>query len=274
MDKLVSIVLPVYNGERFLAESIDSVIAQTYQNWELIIIDDCSSDSSPEIAKRYAEHDSRIHYYRNEQNLKLPRSLNRGFSLSKGNYLTWTSDDNQYLPQAIEKMLFFMKEKKVDLVYAGSEIVDEQGQHVSYFSAAPDTKRAIFSWNCIGACFLYTRRVYQEVGDYDESRFLVEDYDYWMRVCSRFEVFGINETLYIYRIHPDNLTNTAKQGQIASRCETMLLCNAELFGKLDNKQKFNLYSQLNYLRSHCDNKKDRNKYISKVKFYKYLSKIS
>ena len=87
MSELVRIILPVYNGEQYLRESIDSVIAQTYQNWELIIIDDCSSDASPSIAASYAERDSRIHYYRNEHNLKLPRSLNRGFSLAKGEYL-------------------------------------------------------------------------------------------------------------------------------------------------------------------------------------------
>ena len=84
MKDLISVVLPVYNGEKYLRESIDSVIAQTYQNWELLIVDDCSTDSTALIAKEYAEKDSRIHYYLNEKNLRLPRNLNRGFSLAKG----------------------------------------------------------------------------------------------------------------------------------------------------------------------------------------------
>ena len=80
MNDLISIVLPVYNGAKYLRESIDSVLAQTYTNWELLIVDDCSGDETPEIAREYAEKDPRIHYYRNEQNLRLPRNLNKGFS--------------------------------------------------------------------------------------------------------------------------------------------------------------------------------------------------
>lgn len=268
---LVSIVLPIYNGEKYMRQSIDSVINQTYKNWELIIIDDCSSDNTPIIAKEYAKKDDRIRYYRNESNLKLPGGLNRGFSLSKGDYLTWTSDDNQYLPQAIEKMLFCMKEQKVDLVYAGSEIVDEQGQHVSFFKAESDTKRAIFGWNCVGACFLYTREVYDKIGKYDENLFLVEDYDYWLRVCSCFNAFGIDEMLYVYRTHSQNLTNTARKGEIAELCEKMLLKNVSLYGKIDKKQKFRLYTQLHSLRANLDNPKDRNKYKVKWMFYKFIN---
>ena len=88
-DSLISIVLPVYNGEKFLEKSIESCLYQTYANWELLIIDDGSVDKSAEIARQYEKRDSRIHYYRNEYNLKLPRTLNRGFSRAKGEYLTW-----------------------------------------------------------------------------------------------------------------------------------------------------------------------------------------
>ena len=94
MSDLISIVLPVYNGAKFLCESIDSVINQTYKNWELLILDDCSTDETAKIAQKYVEQDSRIRYYLNEKNLRLPRNLNKGFSLAKGDYLTWTSDDN------------------------------------------------------------------------------------------------------------------------------------------------------------------------------------
>ena len=112
MRDLISIVLPVYNGARFLKDSIDSVIAQTHQNWELLILDDCSTDETPEIAKEYQATDSRIQYYRNEKNLKLPGNLNKGFSLAKGEYLTWTSDDNRFRPNALERMLEVLQEKK------------------------------------------------------------------------------------------------------------------------------------------------------------------
>ena len=104
MNNLISIVLPVYNGERFLRESIDSVLAQTYTNWELLIVDDCSTDNTAAIVHEYVQKDSRVQYYKNEKNLRLPRNLNRGFSLARGDYLTWTSDDNVFWPTALEKM--------------------------------------------------------------------------------------------------------------------------------------------------------------------------
>lgn len=77
-ESMISIVLPVYNGERYLKKSIESCLNQSYRNWELLIIDDGSTDRSAEIAKEYVQIDSRVHYYRNEHNLKLPKTLNRG----------------------------------------------------------------------------------------------------------------------------------------------------------------------------------------------------
>ena len=104
MDDLISIVLPIYNGEKYMKQSIDSVINQTYANWELLIVDDGSTDNTAAIAREYAEKDNRIKYYKNPQNMRLPKTLNRGFSLATGDYLTWTSDDNYYYPTALEIM--------------------------------------------------------------------------------------------------------------------------------------------------------------------------
>lgn len=268
MDKLVSIVLPVYNGERFLAESIDSIIAQTYQNWELIIIDDCSSDSSPEIAKRYAEHDSRIRYYRNEHNLKLPKSLNRGFSLTKGDYLTWTSDDNLYLPEAIEKMVMAIVLESADFVFATCDVINEDGVVVEIIKAPQDYKNAIIGGDFVGACFLYTRNVYETVGDYDVNKFLVEDYDYWLRIFYRFNVYNIEEVLYQYRWHDGTLTSTEKKDKINSMCEKVLWANIGNYGRLSLKQKYYFYSQLHFMRQSKDDLKEKNVYKFKASFYK------
>ena len=86
MDDLISIVLPIYNGEKYMKQSIDSVINQTYANWELLIVDDGSTDNTAAIAREYAEKDNRIKYYKNPQNMRLPKTLNRGFSLATGDY--------------------------------------------------------------------------------------------------------------------------------------------------------------------------------------------
>lgn len=267
MNNLVSIVLPVYNGEKYLSESIDSVIAQTYQNWELIIIDDCSSDSSPEIAKSYVSKDSRIQYYRNEQNLKLPRSLNRGFSLAKGDYLTWTSDDNKYLPVAIEKMIDTLEQEKTEFVFATCDVINAEGEIVEVWAAPKDYQKAIIGGNYVGACFLYTRNVYETIGEYNPNRFLVEDYDYWLRVFARYPVSNIPEVLYQYRWHDGTLTSTEKKDKINRSCEKVILEHLPEYGKLSVLQKYYLYSSLHRLRQTRTSTKERDYYKTKVSLY-------
>src|SRR5574344_1693507 len=114
MSELVSIVLPVYNGEKYLAQSIESVLNQTYENIELIIVNDCSTDNSRDIAQKYANKNSGIKIIDNTENKKLPASLNIGFEAANGEYYTWTSDDNYYEPTAIEKMVQYLKTKPTD----------------------------------------------------------------------------------------------------------------------------------------------------------------
>lgn len=263
-EKLVSIILPIYNGEKYMKLSIESIINQTYRNWELIIVDDCSTDGTPEIAKSYAYKDNRILYYRNDVNLKLPRGLNRGFSLSKGNYLTWTSDDNLYLPCAIERMVDTLENEKVDFVFATCDVINEKGDVVEVIKAPRDFKKSILGGNFVGACFMYTRKVYETIGDYNPERFLVEDYDYWLRIFSKFDVSNINDTLYQYRWHDGALTSTEKKEKINDVCEQVLLDNVKAFGKLDLLQKFYLYSHLNKLRQCKTDKSERHKYRKKT----------
>jgi len=203
---LVSIVLPTYKRAHLLPLAIRSVLAQTYTNWELIVVDDNSPDATAEVVASFS--DPRISYVRNEPNLKLPRALNRGFSLARGEYLTWTSDDNLFAEQALEKMVARLRTGDCDLVYADYYLFSEQDgegrprdpQH-DRLSATVQLEKG----NHIGACFLYTRRVYETVGDYDPELFLVEDYDYFIRVARRFTLAHIAEPLYYFRRDEDTL---------------------------------------------------------------------
>lgn len=245
MSKLVSIVLPVYNGERFLRESIDSILRQTYTNWELLILDDCSTDKTPEISMEYAERDDRIRYYRNEENLRLPGNLNRGFSHSNGEYLTWTSDDNLFRPMALERMVDVLESNPVvDLVYASYQIIDEKGASKQVFRADTNGQDHILGSNVVGACFLYTRKVYEHIGDYDVGLFLVEDFDYWQRVMMKFQSMPIDDVLYDYRWHDASLTSTKNEKSFAERLEKMLLKNRPGFGKLNLEASYSYYSAL------------------------------
>jgi len=245
MNDLISVVLPVYNGAKYLRESIDSVLTQTYANWELIIVDDCSSDETPDIAREYAKKDGRIRYYRNEANLRLPRNLNKGFSLTKGDYLTWTSDDNRYRPDALEKMICALQENThAQLVYASYDVIDENDDLVETYIAKKGSIKRLVGFNTVGACFLYTRKAYETVGDYDHEMILVEDYDYWQRIAMRFETVTIEQVLYDYRRHSGALTSTMRQEQFNRNREKMLLKNISGFGKLNTLQKYYFYSAL------------------------------
>lgn len=266
MSKLVSIVLPVYNGAKFLRESLDSILAQTYTNWELLILDDCSSDDTPAISMEYAEKDSRICYHRNEKNLRLPGNLNRGFSLSAGEYLTWTSDDNMFRPTALERMVEVLESNPdVDLVYASYQIIDENGAAKQVFGADPNGQDHILGSNVVGACFLYTRKVYEQVGDYDVNLFLVEDFDYWQRVMMAFRAMPIEEVLYDYRWHDASLTSTKNEKQFAERLEKMLLKNRPGFGKLNLEASYFYYSAL--ARS-CKGQEKKNTYAVRLMWLK------
>ncbi len=243
MNKLVSIVLPVYNGAKYLEKSINSVIEQTYKEWELLILDDCSTDETPDISEKYVKYDDRIKYFRNEHNLKLPGNLNRGFSLAKGDYLTWTSDDNKFHPTAIEKMVAALQPpSKAQFVFASCNIIDDKDEVTDLFVAEKNCKNVIVGQNCIGACFMYTREVYQTVGEYDTELFLTEDFDYWQRVISRFDAVSIDEVLYDYRRHGANLTSTMKKEKFYTAYKNMLMKNISLFGKLNMTQKYFFYN--------------------------------
>ena len=273
MNKLVSIVLPVYNGAEYLIESINSILSQTYQNWELLILDDCSTDETADISKEFENKDSRIHYYRNDVNLRLPGNLNKGFSLSKGDYLTWTSDDNRFHETAIEKMVSKIEMTNgVDFVYASYNVIDGNGDCIDYYVVPTDCKDIIVGSNCIGACFLYTRRVYEAIGDYDVSLFLVEDFDYWQRIFARFTATSILDILYDYRKHENNLTNTMKKENFYTAYKRMLQKNIQLYSKLNFKKKYYYYTGINKCQLELKEHINKNEY-KKYKKYKIIFNI-
>ena len=267
MNDLISIVLPVYNGSKYLSESIESILSQTYKNWELIIIDDCSSDNTPQIANRYCTFDSRIRYYKNENNLRLPRALNKGFSLAKGDFFTWTSDDNIYEKDALEKMLYSLKSNNADFVFCSYNTIDENGEIIGFVRVPDDFKNSIVGSNIVGACFLYTRKVYNSVGDYQHGRILVEDYDYWARIISTHKTVVINnEQLYRYRVHPGSLTGSNASSTISAAMVELILYNKRLYKRFNLAQKYFYYSGL-ARHSFISGKR---KYSFKACLYKYI----
>lgn len=210
----ISIILPTYNGERWITDAIDSILGQTEGSWELIVIDDASSDNTYRIVKRYADRDDRIRLIRNPVNRKLPASLNIGFRNARGKYYTWTSDDNRFKPDALEKLSDCLDNNSdVALVAMNADVIDENGvvlgtldDHYKYKKRA---EHLLFGSN-VGAAFMYRKEAAQIVGDYDESLFCVEDYDYWMRFAILFPIRYTEDNVYEYRVHAGSLSATKK----------------------------------------------------------------
>jgi len=207
----VSIILPTYNGAKYIRQSIDSCLNQTYKNIELIIVDDGSINETPAIIKSY--QDDRIKYIRHKKKRGLPHALNTGFAKSTGEYLTWTSDDNYYAENAVGFMLALLRtNRKIDFVYSNFYIINDDNGLLQSVYVLPG--KNLKEYNCIGPCFLYRRKIYEVIGGYNPDAFLAEDYEYWIRIFKRFRMQKSEEFLYWHRLHPLSLT-----GQYAAEAQ-------------------------------------------------------
>lgn len=208
LGPLVSIVLPTYNGARYIGEAIDSCLGQTYQNLELIIVDDGSTDGTVDAATQYLGRDGRVRLLRHERNRSLPAALNTGFATAAGCYLTWISDDNTFRREAIAEMVGYLEaHPDVDVVYTDCTLTDVEGRPYARMDAGEPDRLWSTDFNCVGPCFLYRRQVQEALGGYAEDTFLVEDYDFWLRASHSFRLRPYHKDLFNYRRHQGSLSS-------------------------------------------------------------------
>ncbi len=127
---LISVIMPAYNVEQFIEEAITSVINQSISNWELIVIDDGSTDNTKKIVSKIAETDRRIRLLINEKNMRVARSRNRGLDVCQGEYVAFLDSDDYYEPNMLQRMVERARETKADIIYCSYALVDEQGKKV------------------------------------------------------------------------------------------------------------------------------------------------
>ena len=240
----VSVVLPVYNQAYLLEESIQSVLNQTYKNFELIIVNDGSTDNIKPILDKYAHHPKVL--ILTQENQKLPNALTNGFLYASGEFYTWTSADNIMLPKQLEEQVKILEENPdVDMVYCDYEAIDDMGKPLvnsdfrvhnqkpkgsSFIHLPRSTEQLnLEKDNFIGGCFMYRGRVGKIIGEYDPFAFGCEDYDYWMRINSLFTIthLGKDDILYRYRVHDDTLNARAKEFGIFEKVEKLMQYDKE-----------------------------------------------
>ncbi len=202
--------MPVWNGARYLSEAVQSILDQNFKDFELIIVDDASTDETSEILKNLSEIDSRITVIRNEKNIQLPASLNVGFRHSKGIWLTWTSDDNIMEKDCLEFLTESAKTQEAKFVFTDYKIINSEGAFIKISETGPIEDLLIE--NTIGACFLYNREIPDAIGEYAEDKFMFEDYEYWVRISKAgFRMMHLGgKCPYRYRIHNFQLSNQRK----------------------------------------------------------------
>ncbi|MFW5704359.1 MAG: glycosyltransferase family 2 protein [Nanoarchaeota archaeon] len=220
---LVSVIMPNYNNEKYLPEAIESILNQTYKNFEFIIIDDCSRDSSWEIIQSYAKKDRRIRAFRNDRNLKIVKTRNKGFKLmsKESKYVAIFDSDDISMPERLDVEVSFLEENSdFGLVGANTLIINEKSKIVSkrYYenNFRKLMKNILFKSPVAQPVCMIRRDVLDKVGFYstdgkfDRSR----DFDLWVRIAQVSKVKNLNKFLLKYRV-----TNT--QGKKTHLKETI-----------------------------------------------------
>lgn len=204
---LVSVIMATWNSEEFVAESIDSILAQTYTNWELIITDDCSTDGTMDILNRYAASDSRIHILQNETNGGAGVSRNNSIASAQGQYIAFCDSDDRWVPKKLEKQLAFMNSHDVALCFAPYYTCDANSQYLGYVSAPQRVN--LFQMMCdnkIGflTCIYDTKVLGKHFMPKQRKR---QDHAMLLNLLKECKsAYSVPEPLAHYRIHVGNIS--------------------------------------------------------------------
>lgn len=213
-EGLVSIITPCYNGSKYIAQTIESVLAQTYQNWEMLIIDDGSKDNSAEIIKEYAKKDSRICLIQ-QPNGGSANARNHGIREAKGQYIALLDADDLWKPEFLTEQIAFMKEKQACCVYSSYERIDENSNEcLSPLVCCPFvTYKDMLVRNYIGCLTgLYDCSKNGKIYLHEELKSIRDDYAYWLDVVKiSGTAYGNQKVLARYRVLQNSTTGKKKK---------------------------------------------------------------
>ena len=212
-NKLVSVIIPTFNVENYIVQSLESIINQTYKNLEIIIVDDCSTDRTFEILKKISKKDSRIKLFRNLKNLKICKTLNKAIKISTGEYIVRMDGDDISDLSRIARQIQFLEENK-DISLVGTSVINideknEEFSRVKYYSNFKKLKKLLNYDTPVLHIWAARREVYEELGGYREIPY-AEDYDFLLRMLTAGYKFSNIENYYGYYVR-------YRQGNTATR---------------------------------------------------------
>ena len=214
----ISIIMSVYNGEDYLAETIESVLCQTFTEWEFIIINDCSTDNTSKILTEYASKDKRIKVHTNETNLRLPSSLNKALSLANGRYIARMDADDICMPDRLQKQFDFMESNPHIDISSCRFLTLKNGVYSSGGCGGKGDSESVNALLLVTNPILHPgiiakAEVIKELG-YDKNCTCTEDMELWTRfVLNNKKIEILSEYLMIYRLHDKQITETTLDKQ-------------------------------------------------------------
>jgi glycosyltransferase involved in cell wall biosynthesis len=207
-NDMVSIIMPSYNTAEYIGQAIESVLKQTYYNWELIIVDDYSNDRTNDIILQY--NDKRILYFKNEKNLGAAISRNRALKQARGQWIAFLDSDDLWDSDKLEKQIEFMQSNHYCFSYTSYDEIDENGYPIGIYVTGPRriTKRKMYNF-CWPGCLtvMYDKNI---VGDIQiPSIKKNNDYLMWIKIVEKADCYLLNENLAHYRIRKGSISNSS-----------------------------------------------------------------
>lgn len=208
MNAIVSIITPVYNSEKYIAQNLKSVIAQSYQHWEHILIDDCSTDRSEEIIQSFQNNDNRIKYLSLNSNSGAGVARNKGIEIAKGDYIAFLDSDDQWYPTKLYDQLSFMKQNGYYFSFTNYDTVNEAGRHLNKIIKCKPmvTYKIALLKNPIG-CLTVMYDVNFFGKQYMPSIRKRQDYALWLSLLKKVNGYGLNKCLASYRIGNNSISS-------------------------------------------------------------------
>lgn len=223
MNDLVSIIMPSYNTAKFISQSIESVLSQSYTNWELIIVDDCSSDNTVEIVSSF--NDERIKFFKNEKNSGAAFSRNRALREASGKYVAFLDSDDLWSENKLEKQISFMELNDFSFSYTNYERIDEDNNSLNIVCSGPNiiTKKKMYRY-CYPGCLtvIYKRENLEKLQIKDIKK--NNDYAMWLIICKKYNCYLLNENLASYRVRVKSISHDKFRKKIKSHYDLFRVC--------------------------------------------------
>jgi len=235
-NPLISVIIPVYNGSNYLQEAIESVLHQTYKNYEIIIIDDGSTDNTWDIIGSYGDLIRGFH----KENGGVASALNYGIQVMKGDWFAWLSHDDLWVPEKLEVQIsYHIKNENVMGSFTNFSVIDEKGT-LLFNSNCPYVMnscslRELFLTNYIaGDTVLLHKKILKDIGRFNENLRVTQDYDMWLRILQKYDLGVIQGTFTKIRYHPNQDGRKSSQ-YLDGELRQLLIYN---FEKYDKKRLF------------------------------------